>query len=134
MPNGVNQAEVTLNVPAGDQESCDISCNDGANSTIKMSANGGPQWITPVVTSTFDITNSWVSVAGQSDNNCNINGVLGYQLTTCTAGPNACPGPGPFCTQSGSTCFFQRNPVNGHFGGIVRISFLGPLAPASPER
>jgi hypothetical protein len=129
LPNGVCQAEVTLNTPGSNQEACNLSANTGANATINMTATGGPQWTAPFITPTFNITNSWVNVAGQADNNCNIPGVLGYQLTTCTGGAHACPGGGPFCHQNKEDCIFQRVPVDGHYGGTIRVSFIGPLSP-----
>lgn len=133
LPNGVNQAEVTLNPTPPNQEAVNISCNTGANSAIEIGHNGGgAPWVLPDGTKTnaFFITNSWLNVAGHQDNNCNRLGVLAYQLSTCNAGPSSCPGAGPFCsTQSPVTCIIQRPAVNGQFGGVVRVTFNGPISP-----
>ena len=132
VPNGVNQAEVTLNPGGTNQESCDISCNSGANTKIQIITSGGPYWNLPggSTTAAFSIANNSVDVANKVDNNCNLLGVLAYGLSTCNAGPASCPAPGgPFCTTNNAdTCIIQRSAVNGGFGGTVTINYLGQLS------
>lgn len=131
VPNGVNQAEVTLNPPSGNQESCDISCNTGANTRIQIVTSGGPYWNLPggSTTAAFSIANKSVDVANKTDNNCNQLGVLAYGLSQCNQGPSSCTNPsGSFCsTANADTCIIQRTAVGGSFGGTVTVNFLGAL-------
>lgn len=131
VPNGVNMAEVTLN-PTGSmqQESADISCINGANTTIKMSFSGGPKWndgagnVSSVTNKAVGITNS-----PQTDSNCGISGVYPYGLSSCTTGTSLCSPTGPFCSNTAQTCELQRSANSVGFGGKVLVTFMGPLTP-----
>lgn len=132
-PNGTNFAEVSLNVTTG--EFVDVSCNNGANSTITMTGTGGPNWLLNGTVTPLSITNSWVNGTSGADNNCSIGGVFPYQYTRCTTGPNACAAPAP----DNTSCTNTNNPNNGPCefsrlsgqpgGGTVTVSFIGALQP-----
>ncbi len=133
-PNGVNQAEATLNPPQnGQQETVDISANTGANSQIevKFRPDKGNKWNNGAGgdVDVEEIINSWVDVAGARDNNCNRSGVFAYQLTTCTGGALACSPPGPFCSTTTELCNIQRAKNAIGFGGQVTVIFRGPISP-----
>jgi len=115
IPNGVNAAEVTLNPPnAGSTEVTDISCVNGANSTIALTIvpppPANPQWTygnNIVVSAPTTTENSWVSLALKEDDNCLIKykmngkhitaeriGVYPYGCTLCDVMPDpvyGCP-------------------------------------------
>ncbi len=127
-PNGVNLAEATLNVPSPQQETVDISCNQGANATISIqfTPGSGPNWNNGSgINNVTNIQNSWVDIKNKRDNNCNLTGVFAYNLTNCTAGPGACPDQGAFCSTASSLCNIQRLGS----GGTVQVTYMGPLAP-----
>ena len=145
IPNGVNAAELTLNTgsPLDTSkifpESADISCVNGANTTIRMdydpgsgnSWNNGDGGDTNVI----QIQNSWVDIANQHDNNSTLSGVFPYNCTDCIDVINAPCGNKlnfpPFPTEK--HCQVMRNPnSNGEFGGTVTITYLGTLAPPTP--
>jgi hypothetical protein len=154
-PNGVNQAEATLNLPnAGSQEACDISCVQGCNSTLQMVITppaGGPYWYlgndTTPITTTTSTQNSWVDVANKKDDNCKfasgpnagkpIPGVFPFGCTTCIDDPSPPCGPA-FCIPAwGNTqgCQYNRNPEAGQvFGGTVQFNYLGPLSPPASSQ
>jgi hypothetical protein len=118
LTNGVNFAEVTLNVPSGDQETVDISCNKGANSIINI-ALPGTGW----TGTTTSITNASVDILDQIDNNCSINGVFPYNLDNCNSNVNSNPCYGePFCTTYPDFCQIQRSGS----GGKVTVTYMGP--------
>lgn len=137
LPNGVNQAEVVLNPPSPGQEAVDISCNTGANCKIELSTWGGPYWGLPGGSSAaaINIGNKSVDIANKIDNNCNLLGVMAYNLSTCNAGPDSCSTPsGAFCTTSNhDVCIVQRSAVNGGFGGTVTVSYLGQFGGTSAK-
>ncbi|HEY9714116.1 MAG TPA: hypothetical protein V6C72_11635, partial [Chroococcales cyanobacterium] len=140
--NGINAAEVTLNVPT--EETVDITCNGGANTTISVvGSKSSNLWQVGVngAYTPLSIQNSWVNGATGVDNNCGggtgntgtpIPGVFPFQLSSCTTGPNSCSsatnnvscsspndGEGP--------CQFTR--AAGISGGKVTVSYLGSLQP-----
>jgi hypothetical protein len=129
VPNGTNFGEVTLNPPGGDQEASDISCVNGANSSITITFSGGPAWNDGPNTVT-SVSNSWVDVSTQQDNNCGLPGVFPYGLSACTSGSSTCNPSNSFCTNSQAICALQRNQgATGAFGGTVCVTFNGPLSP-----
>lgn len=137
LPNGTNFVEATLNAPGSFQETVDISCVNGANTTISVDFQGGPNWNNGTGNSNVThIQNSWVNVncnqGAACDNNCSLTGVFPYNATLCnTAGAGACPNASspPFCLATTDHCNIQRARQNGAFGGLVKATYLGPLAP-----
>lgn len=146
LPNGGNIFEASLNLPStvngvldtgAQNEAVDISCVNGANSTLMMTLTpptGGPYWGIDTGSfgggirqykSTFSTRNSWVDIANQCDANC-IDpatgtarpGIFPYGCTQC----NVFPDPAPPCSGQqfcaaknglvGNTgCQFQRAPI-----------------------
>jgi hypothetical protein len=116
IPNGVNAAEVSLNLPGtinggplpNATEVCDISCVNGANATIALTVvpppAGQPQWTygdNIPVTAPTTTENSWVSLALKKDDNCVLEykqnhktivadriGVYPYGCTLCNVFPD----------------------------------------------
>ena len=100
---------------------------------------GGPVWNDGTNTyNTFLISNAAVDVAGGIDYNCASGakkpGVYPYNATRCNLPNNAqfqsaCP-PSPtvqpFCFPATAECNLQRAPVNGQFGGVVKVIYVGP--------
>lgn len=131
VPNGTNFGEVTLNPPAGFQESADISCVNGASTTILMSLSGGPNWNNGNGNNNVtSAQNSWVDIANSTDNNCGLTGVFPYNLTKCTtANGGACAPFNPFCSNTQTLCALQRTPNAIGYGGTVLLTFQGPLTP-----
>lgn len=138
LPNGTNFVEATLNAPGSFQETVDISCVNGANTQISVDFQGGPAWNAgPGGSNVTHIENSWVNVncpANNSscDNNCDRVGVFPYNATLCeVAGAGACPNASavPFCLSRIAQCNVQRAKQNGGFGGLVRATYIGPIAP-----
>lgn len=122
LANGTNSVEVTINV-SPNQETTDISCNQGANSIVNVALSSS-NWTNGIKS----ITNSTVDIATQVDNNCSINGVFPYNLDNCNSGPISCSGgtAGPFCTTSFPTvCQVQRAAS----GGTVTITYKGTASP-----
>jgi hypothetical protein len=163
LPNGSNSFEPTLNLPhkiknqpgGGNIESVDISCVNGANSTIQVQLTppaNGPYWVYNGGTTgggnmTFKTTtsgqNSWVNIAGKCDNNCldpatnaPRPGVYPYGCTMCNVAndPNA-PCRQQFChvnngLPNNTGCGFNRGPIgNQQFGGDIVVNYMGPLSP-----
>ncbi|HEY9732718.1 MAG TPA: hypothetical protein V6C89_12445 [Drouetiella sp.] len=137
LPNGTNFVEATLNTPGTFLETVDISCVNGANSTVSVDFQGGPNWNNGVGNNNVThIQNSWVNVncnqGAACDNNCSLTGVFPYNATLCeAAGAGACPNASspPFCLANSAHCNIQRGRQNGQFGGLVKATYLGPLAP-----
>jgi hypothetical protein len=149
LPNGSNFAEATLNVSSPNNETVDISCVQGANSTINVLfiPNGSANWTNNRANNvTTSIQNSWVDVRTQQDNNCvypNNNGVFAYGLTNCTTAMStgtalgACPNyPSPqriaYCNaektpETSNTCNIER--AAGKSGGTVQILYMGEVVP-----
>jgi hypothetical protein len=142
--NGSNFVEATLNVPSGNNEAVDISCVQGANSTLNvvLMPNGNGNWYDGRNSNVTSIQNSWVDVRSRKDGNCTYpanSGVYPYGLTRCTTADStgnalgACPNfPMPqriaYCdNQTSNTCVLQRNP--GVSGGIVLINYMGEITP-----
>jgi hypothetical protein len=136
LPNGSNSFEATINLPgtvngsttvpnpsggaainAPTNESIDISCVNGANSTLVGQITppaGGPFWVANLgtnggglktYTSTVSFQNSWVDITHKCDNNCvdpttglARPGVFPYGCTQC----NRLPDPAPPCTSGPS--------------------------------
>ena len=139
LPNGTNFVEATLNGPGNFQETVDISCVNGANTEISVDFLGGPNWNDGVSNQNVThIQNSWVNVncnrGAACDDNCARTGVFPYNATLCEkAGPGACPNASspPFCLATSAHCNIQRANQGGHFGGLVKATYLGPIAPPS---
>ncbi|MBS1957469.1 MAG: hypothetical protein JST89_25000 [Cyanobacteria bacterium SZAS-4] len=136
LPNGTNFVEATLNCPGTFLETVDISCVNGANTTIAVDFQGGPNWNDGVGNNNVQhIQNSWVNVncsGAACDNNCSLTGVYPYNATECEhAAAGACPNASspPFCLATNKHCNIQRGRENGNFGGVVKATYLGPLAP-----
>lgn len=137
-PNGVTAAEATLNVASG-QEAADISCVNGVNAKLLMDYDPGQgnTWDDgkgPDGGGALDvrhIENSWVNFAAGQDDNCSRQGVFPYGATDCIrlVGSPVCNNKPPFCVQNKRRCQVQRDPKNGGFGGSVKITYVGPLAP-----
>lgn len=129
IPNGVNQAEPTLNMPgtiggvtsalAGVGESCDITCLNGANALIQLaitppSAAIDPQlWTYDVsqtvpASSTFTTENSWVLYAppGSQNPGCDDNcsperpAVYPFGCSQCNKFPDPAPPCGQYCASA----------------------------------
>lgn len=130
VPNGTNFGEVTLNPPSG-QEGSDISCVNGASTSILMTLSGGPNWNNGNGNNNVtSVTNSWVDIGNLTDNNCGLTGVYPYNLTQCTsANGGTCSPFQPFCTNSQTLCQLQRNSNANGFGGTVLLTFQGALTP-----
>lgn len=138
LPNGTNFVEATLNSPGSNLETVDISCVNGANTTVAVDFQGGPNWDDGAGghTNVTHIQNSWVDVncnkGPACDNNCSLVGVYPYNATLCGhAGAGACPNSGspPFCLANSEHCNIQRGRQNGNYGGVVKATYLGPLSP-----
>lgn len=137
LPNGTNFVEATLNSPGTFNETVDISCVNGANTTVSVDFQGGPNWNDGGSNrNVTHIQNSWVNVncnqGAACDNNCSLTGVFPYNATLCEkAGAGACPNASspPFCLATGAHCNIQRDRQGGEFGGLVKATYLGPLAP-----
>ncbi len=137
LPNGTNFVEATLNGPGSFLETVDISCVNGASTTVAVDFEGGPNWNDGAGDNNVKhIQNSWVNVncsAGPAcDDNCTRTGVYPYNATECEhAAAGACPNSGspPFCLASSKHCNIQRGRQGGNFGGIVKATYLGPVAP-----
>lgn len=144
LPNGSNAFEASFNMPGtvggvfntgALNESADISCVNGANSTIVATFTppaAGPYWATLAKTGTVKLTkafttrNSWVDVAHQCDANCvdpatgfARPGVFPFGCTQCNAFPDVAPpcGGQQYCAARngaiGNTgCLFSRSPKN----------------------
>ena len=141
IPNGVNAAELTLNIPISTPlmpEGADITCVNGANAKIQMNYDpgSGKNWYNGDLPSSdrnvTQIHNSWVDIAKQQDNNSTLSGVFPYNCTDCIDVINAPCGNKlnfpPFPTERHCQVGRDRDPTNG-FGGTVTITYLGPLAP-----
>lgn len=142
IPNGVNAAELTLNtgsplIPGTlFPETADISCVNGANTTIRMNYDpgSGNTWHNGAGgdPNVIQIQNSWVDIANQHDNNSTLSGVFPYNCTDCIDVINAPCGNKfnfpPFPTERHCQVGRDRDPTNG-FGGTVTITYLGTLAP-----
>jgi hypothetical protein len=131
LPDGTNTAEVVLNPPSKDNESIDISCINGANSSMQFSMSGGPKWtstgsdnITQFANASVEISHHGICI---SDGNCNKAGVYPYNLTNCTAGPgNGCAvSQSSPCGPRTASCQVSR--AAGKSGGTVTVNYLGPI-------
>lgn len=160
IPNGVSGGEPTINLPgtiggasgglATVNESCDITCVNGANSIIQITVTSPPSGALPWF---YDASqqigpgqslasqNSWVNVAGGCDDNCvpPRPGVFPFGCSQCNRFPDPGPPCGQFCAAANGLppnngCNFQRspntgNPVTAQFGGTVAYTFVGPAHP-----
>ena len=144
IPNGVNAAELTLNIPISTPhmpEGADITCVNGANAKIQMNYDpgSGKNWYNGDLPSSdrnvTQIHNSWVDIAKQQDNNSTLSGVFPYNCDDCIQIINAPCGNrhnfAPFPTERHCQVGRDRDPTNG-FGGTVTITYLGTLAPPTP--
>ncbi len=149
IPNGVTAAELTLNIPISTPqmpEGADISCVNGANTTIQMDYDpgSGKNWYNGDLPSSDlnvrQIHNSWVDIANSKDDNQNLSGVFPYNCNDCILTPptnrsanGTCGAMIPFVVPGERHCQVGRNrdPTNG-FGGTVTITYLGTLAPPPP--
>ncbi|MBM3462217.1 MAG: hypothetical protein FJX76_08965 [Armatimonadetes bacterium] len=137
-PNGVNYFECNINNGANNNETLDISCNQGANTYINVQCSSGPPWTDNVDPNNItSFANSFVDAVSGVDDNCCLPGVYPYGLSNCTATPQNCvPSPpfftgsptpliGPFCTNNASHCNISREA--GQNGGTVIVQYLGNI-------
>lgn len=117
LPNGVNQAECTLNT--GGNESVDISCVNGANSKIVMQlAGGSPAW------SVGSITNKRIDIAAGTDQNCTQRGVYPFNYTQCSSKSiNTCLNGIFLCTATNGPDFCEVGRAGS--GGTVTVVIEG---------
>jgi len=124
--NGVNIFEWSVNVPAGSNESLDLSCVTGVNSFMKIDLLGGADWIANRKSVTT-IKNK------QMWNNTGIYGVFPYGCTNCinTDGKQPCQTPNEK-PNTEKICTPTR--AKNEKGGIIRISFLGYTPVTASEK
>jgi hypothetical protein len=130
VPNGTNFGEATINPPSG-QEGADISCTNGASTSIRMSFSGGPKWNNGNGNNNvLHVQNSYVDISTGTDKNCGLTGVFPYNLTKCTTtGGGTCSPFASLCSNSATLCALQRSPNANGFGGKILVTFRGPLTP-----
>jgi hypothetical protein len=147
LPNGSNAFEGSLNMPGTSggaffsgalNEAIDISCVNGANSTLVCTVTppaGGPYWSVLAgargggnltLTRAFTTRNSWVDVANECDANCvdpatgfARPGVYPFGCTQCNVFPDIAPpcGGKQYCAAKNGAvgnngCGFARGPRN----------------------
>jgi hypothetical protein len=128
--NGINQAEFILNngfQQGNPQESIDISCMNGVNATIEMSATGGgADWTAynPANPQQPQTVTSFTNKALGS--NTNVVGIYPANCPACTSAqsPPVCSGVSE-TPSSHPVCQVQRNASDS--GGTVTITFQGFL-------